>query len=69
MYEDEILREVWRVKDKLAAEYARDPDAYWAKLRQIGQAWKKRGGNITVRKTARRKVKRANSRVSHVGVQ
>jgi hypothetical protein len=69
MYEDEILREVWRVKDKLAAEYARDPNAYWAKLRQIGREWKRRGGAIATRTTARRKVKRANSGVSPGGVQ
>ena len=35
MYEDEILRELWKVKDELSKEYARDPAAYWAELRRL----------------------------------
>jgi len=42
MYQDDILREVWRAKDTLADEYARDPDAYWATLRRVAGAWKRR---------------------------
>jgi hypothetical protein len=60
MYQDDVLREVWRAKDKLAAEYARDPDAYWANLRRLAEAWKKRTAKsprgvlrkISVRKNA-----------------
>jgi hypothetical protein len=65
MYEDDILREVWRVKDKLAAEYARNPDAYWDKLRQISQAWKSRGGDTATRRNPRRASKRSRPSVPH----
>ena len=56
MYKDEILQEVWQVKSKIAEEYARDPDAYWAKLRQLGIEWKKRGAKSapSPRKTVNR---------------
>ena len=63
MYEDEILREVWRVKDKLSAEYERDPKAYWAKLRQIGQEWKKQAEGSGSRKVIHRSRKRVHKKV------
>jgi hypothetical protein len=40
------MREIWRVKDKHAAEYARDPKAYFAKIRRIERNWVRRGGKI-----------------------
>jgi hypothetical protein len=63
MYEDEILREVWRVKDKLAREYERDPKAYWEKLRQIGQEWKKQAKGSGRRKVIKRSRKRVAKKV------
>jgi hypothetical protein len=42
MYEDEILEEVWRVKEQLAAKFERDPAAYWEELKRIGSEWSRR---------------------------
>jgi|WetSurMetagenome_2_1015567.scaffolds.fasta_scaffold815141_1 hypothetical protein len=64
MYQDDVLRETWRIKDQLADEYARDPDAYWAKLRQISETWKRRGGGATARPTPRRTAKRPHPSIS-----
>ncbi len=46
MKADAILEEVWRVKDKLSREMAANPDAYFAKLEEIGKAEKRAGRKV-----------------------
>jgi hypothetical protein len=46
MKADAILEEVWRVKDKLSREMAADPDAYFAKLDEIGKAEERAGRKV-----------------------
>ena len=41
-----ILEEVWKIKDELAREFAADPDAYFAKLNEIGKAEEKAGRKV-----------------------
>ena len=41
-----ILEEVWKIKDALAREFAADPDAYFAKLNEIGNAEEKAGRKV-----------------------
>jgi hypothetical protein len=41
-----ILEEVWHIKDQLSREFAADPDAYFAKLNEIGKAEEKAGRKI-----------------------
>lgn len=41
-----ILEEVWKIKDDLAREFAADPDAYFAKLNEIGKAEEKAGRKV-----------------------
>ncbi len=41
-----ILEEIWRIKDELSREFAADPDAYFAKLNEIGQAEEKAGRKV-----------------------
>ena len=41
-----ILEEVWKIKDEIAREFAADPDAYFAKLNEIGKAEEKAGRKV-----------------------
>ena len=41
-----ILEEVWKIKDELSREFAADPDAYFAKLNEIGKAEEKAGRKV-----------------------
>ena len=41
-----ILEEVWKRKDELSREFAADPDAYFAKLNEIGNAEEKAGRKV-----------------------
>lgn len=41
-----ILEEVWKIKDELSREFAADPDAYCAKLNEIGKAEEKAGRKV-----------------------
>ena len=41
-----ILEEVWRIKDELSHEFVADPDAYCAKLNEIGNAEEKAGRKV-----------------------
>jgi hypothetical protein len=59
MYEDEILQELWKVKEKLSEEYARDPKAYWQKLRDIGEKWENRHTKSTVSRKSAKLVKKS----------
>jgi hypothetical protein len=66
MYEDEILRETWRVKEQLGEEFSRDPKAYWAKLRRIGRAWKTRTKDAVT--PTRKSTKRIGAKSAQVAV-
>lgn len=46
MKADPILEEVWRIKDELSREFVADPDAYFAKLNEIGKTEEKTGRKV-----------------------
>ena len=46
MKSNPILEEIWRIKDELSREFAADPDAYFAKLNEIGKAEEKAGRKV-----------------------
>ena len=46
MKSNPILEEIWRIKDELSREFAADPDAYIAKLNEIGKAEEKAGRKV-----------------------
>ena len=46
MKSNPILEEIWRIKDELSREFAADPDAYIAKLNEIGKAEEKAGRQV-----------------------
>jgi len=61
MYEDEVLRELWKTKDALSREYTKDPNAYLNRLREIERAWMQMGEKLAAPRPTRAK-KRSVSR-------